>query len=86
VRASGIVASVPATSNRRGLDLFGNGGCSNEGASSRIHLLEIASHGSLAKSVNGDPAALRFTIDGVPFKPFFETYGRHSAYLHVTLR
>jgi DUF1680 family protein len=40
--------------------------------------------GDLAKSVTGDPAALRFAIDGVPFKPFFETYGRHSVYLHVT--
>jgi hypothetical protein len=42
--------------------------------------------GDIAKSVTGDPATLRFTIDGVPFKPFFETYGRHSVYLHVTLR
>jgi DUF1680 family protein len=42
--------------------------------------------GDIAKSVAGGPATLRFTIDGVPFKPFFETYGRHSAYLHVTLR
>ena len=25
--------------------------------------------GDLAKSVKGDPATLRFTIDGVPFKP-----------------
>jgi len=31
-----------------GLYLFGNGGCSNDGASSRMHLLEIASHGYLA--------------------------------------
>ncbi len=31
-----------------GLYLFGNGGCSNDGASSRLHLLEIASHGYLA--------------------------------------
>jgi uncharacterized protein len=40
----------------------------------------------LAKSFAGDPAALRFSVDGVPFKPFYETYGRHSVYLHVTLR
>ena len=40
----------------------------------------------LAKSVTGDPATLRFTIDGVPFKPYFETYGRNSVYQHVTLR
>jgi hypothetical protein len=31
-----------------GLYVFGNGGCSNDGASSRLHLLEIASHGYLA--------------------------------------
>ena len=31
-----------------GLYLFGNGGCSNDGAGSRMHLLEIASHGYLA--------------------------------------
>ena len=26
----------------------------------------------IAKSITGDPATLRFTIDGVPFKPFYE--------------
>jgi len=35
-------------STKLGLYLFGNGGCSNDGASSRLHLLEIASHGYLA--------------------------------------
>jgi uncharacterized protein len=40
----------------------------------------------IGKSIAGDPATLRFSIDGVPFKPFFETYGRHSVYLHVTLK
>jgi len=40
--------------------------------------------GDIAKSITGDPAALRFTVDGVPFKPFFETYGRYSVYQHVT--
>jgi DUF1680 family protein len=39
----------------------------------------------IGKSIRGDRATLRFTIDGVPFKPFFETYGRSSVYLHVTL-
>ena len=29
--------------------------------------------GDIAKSIAGDPATLRFAIDGVPFKPFFET-------------
>jgi uncharacterized protein len=40
----------------------------------------------VGRSVTGDPATLRFSIDGVPFKPFFETYGRHSVYLHVASR
>lgn len=31
-----------------GVYLFGNGACSNDGASARLHLLEIASHGYLA--------------------------------------
>jgi dienelactone hydrolase len=31
-----------------GVYIFGNGACSNDGASSRLHLLEIASHGYLA--------------------------------------
>jgi dienelactone hydrolase len=35
-------------SRKLGLYVFGNGGCSNDGASSRLHLLEIASHGYLA--------------------------------------
>jgi hypothetical protein len=33
---------------RLGLYIFGNGGCSDDGGSSRLHLLEIASHGYLA--------------------------------------
>lgn len=31
-----------------GLYIFGNGGCSDDGASARLHLLEVASHGYLA--------------------------------------
>ncbi len=42
--------------------------------------------GDIGRSIAGDPATLRFSIDGVPFKPFFETYGRHSVYQHVTLK
>jgi DUF1680 family protein len=42
--------------------------------------------GDIGKSIAGDRATLRFSIDGVPFKPFFETYGRHSVYQHVTLK
>ncbi|MBS3773996.1 MAG: glycoside hydrolase family 127 protein [Bacteroidales bacterium] len=40
----------------------------------------------ISKSISGDPEQLRFTIDGVVFKPFYETYGRHSVYLDVTLK
>jgi DUF1680 family protein len=40
----------------------------------------------IAKSIAGDPATLRFSIDGVPFKPFYESYGRYSVYLHVSLK
>ncbi|MEW5980774.1 MAG: beta-L-arabinofuranosidase domain-containing protein [Acidobacteriota bacterium] len=38
----------------------------------------------IGKSIAGDPAALRFRIGDAVLKPFFETYGRHSVYLHVT--
>ena len=37
----------------------------------------------ISRSITGDPATLRFSIDGVPFKPFYETYGRHSVYLNI---
>jgi uncharacterized protein len=40
----------------------------------------------ISRSIEGDPATLRFSIAGVPFRPFFETYGRHSVYLHVVFR
>ncbi|MCG2615565.1 glycoside hydrolase family 127 protein [Terrimonas sp. NA20] len=42
--------------------------------------------GDISKSIQGDPAKLAFTIDGVTFKPFYETYGRHSVYLDVKLK
>lgn len=35
-------------SRKLGVYVFGNGACSNDGASARLHLLEIASHGYLA--------------------------------------
>ena len=35
-------------STKLGIYIFGNGACSNDGASARLHLLEIASHGYLA--------------------------------------
>jgi uncharacterized protein len=40
----------------------------------------------LSKSIAGDPATLRFNIDGVGLKPFYESYGRYSVYMHVTLK
>ena len=40
----------------------------------------------ISRSVAGDPATLRFSVDGVPFKPFYETYGRHSVYLLVAFK
>ncbi|MDF0717105.1 glycoside hydrolase family 127 protein [Muricauda sp. 334s03] len=39
----------------------------------------------IGKTIKGDPKTLEFTIDGVVFKPFYETYARHSVYLDVTL-
>ena len=39
----------------------------------------------ISQSISGDPEELQFMIDGVVFKPFYETYGRHSVYLDVTL-
>jgi DUF1680 family protein len=40
----------------------------------------------ISKSIKGDPRQLQFTIDDVIFKPFYETYGRHSVYLDVRLK
>ena len=40
----------------------------------------------IGTSITGDPGTLRFSIDGVGFKPFFETYTRYSVYLNVTLK
>jgi DUF1680 family protein len=40
----------------------------------------------ISKSISGDSEQLLFNIDGVVFKPFYETYGRHSVYLDVTLK
>jgi len=40
----------------------------------------------IGKSISGDPRKLEFTIDGTAFKPFYESYGRYSVYLDVTLK
>ena len=42
--------------------------------------------GDIGKSITGDPKTLRFSIDDVKLKPFFEIYDRHSVYLDVTLK
>jgi DUF1680 family protein len=40
----------------------------------------------ISKSITGDPATLQFQIGDASFKPFYQTYGRHSVYLHVTFK
>jgi DUF1680 family protein len=40
----------------------------------------------LGKTIKGDPQTLQFTVGDAVFKPFYETYGRHSVYLDVTLQ
>jgi DUF1680 family protein len=40
----------------------------------------------ISKSIKGDPHHLEFRIDDVVFKPFYDTYGRHSVYLDVDLK
>ncbi len=40
----------------------------------------------ISKSIKGDPRQLTFTIQDVVFKPFYETYGRHSVYLDIELK
>lgn len=39
----------------------------------------------IAKSIEGDARTLHFRSGDAHFKPFYETYGRHSVYLDVTL-
>ncbi|WP_370479939.1 beta-L-arabinofuranosidase domain-containing protein [Tamlana flava] len=40
----------------------------------------------ISKSIKGNPKTLEFTIDGVLFKPFYNTNGRYSVYFDVTLQ
>jgi DUF1680 family protein len=40
----------------------------------------------ISKSISGDPKQLQFNIGDIVFKPFYETYGRHSVYLDVILK
>ncbi len=39
----------------------------------------------IGNSIEGDPATLRFTTNGVNLKPFYESYDRYSVYFDVTL-
>jgi hypothetical protein len=41
---------------------------------------------NLANSFTGDPMMLHFETEGVKFKPFFDTYDRHSVYLNVDFK
>lgn len=38
------------------------------------------------KSITGNPAALRFNLGELTFRPFYESYGRYSVYLDVKLK
>jgi len=40
----------------------------------------------IGESITGDPSTLQFNIGEVTLKPFYETYGRHSVYLDVTMQ
>jgi len=40
----------------------------------------------IGKSISGDPEQLQFNIDGIDFKPFYETYGNYSVYFNVILK
>lgn len=40
----------------------------------------------LGETIKGDTKELVFDIDGIEFRPFYETYGRHSVYLDVNLK
>lgn len=39
----------------------------------------------IGKSIKGDPSTLEFNYKGIEFKPFYQSYGRHSVYLDVSL-
>jgi hypothetical protein len=37
----------------------------------------------IARSLEGDPATLRFRLGDLQFRPLYETYGHYSVYLDV---
>jgi len=40
----------------------------------------------ISQSITGDPQKLEFYIDGIVYKPFYESYGRYSVYFDVELK
>ena len=40
----------------------------------------------IGQSITGDRTTLHFSLQGVSLKPFYETYGPHSVYLHAALK
>jgi len=40
----------------------------------------------ISKSITSDSEKLQFNIEGIVYKPFYESYGRYSVYLDVTLK
>jgi dienelactone hydrolase len=68
-------ANLAALGNRKlGILVWGNGGCSDDGASARLHLAEIASHGYLAIA----PGAILSGPGAPPPKPMqgFDSSGK----------
>jgi hypothetical protein len=56
-------------STKLGLYIFGNGACTDDGASSRLHLLEIASHGYLAIAPGRIRTGPGATVPAPPITP-----------------
>jgi dienelactone hydrolase len=72
-----------------GIYVFGNGACSNDGASARLHLLEIASHGYLAIApgrIKTGPGATVPTSAVVASAPAQSTAPPPSAALRTSAR
>jgi len=63
---------APFARRKLGLVIWGNGGCSNDGASARAHLAEIASHGYLVIAP-GRPLTGPLALPGAPAPAFMRT-------------
>lgn len=57
-----------------------------EESSSLSHWRSITLSEDISKSFTGDPAGLRFSTNGLHFKPFYETYDRYSVYFDVNIQ